>query len=116
MYELFRLLMLKPLGINFEIHAIQKETPYFKRCLINIGKKLNQYLLKFNNHFFRYGKLWDIYPRLIKEKDPSEGIRSDEIIPILKKTFNGNVEIKYYNCSILHYALDQMFFDASPLV
>ena len=49
------------------------------------------------NYFFRYGKLWDVYPRLLKEKDPSEGIRSDEIIPTVNKAFKEN-EAKKDNC------------------
>jgi ubiquinone/menaquinone biosynthesis C-methylase UbiE len=112
LYELSRLIMFKPFGINFEIHDISKDTPYFKKLLIKTGKNLSKAFLKMNSNRFKYGKLWDVYPKIANEKDPSEGIRSNEIIPIIKKTFGKNVEIKYYNCSILHYALDNKFFKA----
>jgi len=112
LYELSRLIMLKPLGINFEIYDIPKDISNFKNLLIKTGKNLSRALLKRNNHCFRYGKLWDVYPKIVKEKDPSEGIRSDEIIPLIKNTFKDNIEVKYYNCSILHYALDNKFFEA----
>jgi SAM-dependent methyltransferase len=112
LYEFSRLIMLRPLGINFELHDIPNDTHNFKKLFIGTGKNLSQALLKMNNRCFRYGKLWDIYPKIIKEKDPSEGIRSDEIIPLIKNTFKENIEVKYYNCSILHYALDNKFFKA----
>ena len=112
LYELSRLIMLKPLGINFEIHDISKDTPNFKNFLFKTGKNLSRKLLRRNKLRFRYGKLWDVYPKIVKEKDPSEGIRSDEIIPLIKNTFKDKIEVKYYNCSILHYALDDKFFEA----
>jgi ubiquinone/menaquinone biosynthesis C-methylase UbiE len=112
LYEFSRLIMLRPLGINFDLFKTHKETPYFKRFVINIGKNLSEALLKINNRYFRYGKIWDVYPQIVKKKDPSEGIRSDEIISIMKNIFRENIEVKYYGCSILHYALDSKFFDA----
>lgn len=42
--------------------------------------------------------------------DPSECVGSDRIIPTLKKYFD-QVEIRYFNGSLLFYALDQNFFD-----
>jgi SAM-dependent methyltransferase len=111
LYEIFRSLMLRPFAINYKLHNLGKETSFFKKRFIDGTEKLSKLFLKFDNYFFRYGKLWDVYPRLLKEKDPSEGIRSDEIIPIVTKAFKGKVEIKYYNCSILHYALDSKFFE-----
>lgn len=110
LYEFFRFIVLKPFGINFELHTFNEDLSCWEKCFIKIMKRLNQSLLKLNNNYFKYGKLWDVYPKIIKEKDPSEGIRSDEIIPTIKNIFRENIEIKYYNCSILHYALDEKFF------
>jgi len=57
-----------------------------------------------------YSRVWDERSQLIKLKDPSECIRSDEIIPILKSNFR-DIDIRYYNGSLLYYALDQKFFE-----
>ncbi len=42
--------------------------------------------------------------------DPSECVSSDRIIPTLKHYFD-EVEVKYFNGSILQYALDNRFYD-----
>lgn len=71
-------------------------------------ERLNRFLMRRSKKFC-FGKIWDIYPTLMK-KDPSEGIRSDEIIPIIKTTFKNDVNIRYFNGSILFYALDDRFY------
>jgi SAM-dependent methyltransferase len=59
---------------------------------------------------FRYGKVWDLTPYVFKV-DPSEGIRADEIIPILRQTFaEDDLDVRYYNGSVLFYALDRKFY------
>ena len=60
------------------------------------------------NNSFYFGKIWDENSKRIKLDDPSECVRSDEIIPILKNTFR-DVDIRYYNGSILFYALYEKF-------
>jgi hypothetical protein len=59
---------------------------------------------------FRFGKLWEERSAIIKERDPSESVRSGEIIGILKATFK-QLDIRYYNGSVLYYALDKKFFE-----
>jgi hypothetical protein len=59
---------------------------------------------------FHYGKVWDENSQLIKSYDPSECVRSDEIIPILKSKFR-DIDIHHYNGSILLYALDHKFYE-----
>ena len=58
---------------------------------------------------FKYGQVYDLCPDSIKLGDPSEGVRSNEIIPIIKQRFN-NTKVHYYNGSIIAYALDSKFF------
>ena len=57
---------------------------------------------------FRYGKVFDVYPEVIKYRDPSEGVRSEEIIGVIKGKFR-QTECHYYNGSILAFALDERF-------
>jgi hypothetical protein len=59
---------------------------------------------------FRFGKLWEERSALIKERDPSESIRAGDIIGILKATFR-QLDVRYYNGSILYYALDKKFYE-----
>ena len=55
--------------------------------------------------------LWEQPPvEYFLATDPSEGVNSNNIIPILKKHFDV-VDVKYFNGSILYYALDSAFYD-----
>jgi SAM-dependent methyltransferase len=58
-----------------------------------------------------YGTLWE-GPSVgnFMATDPSEGVSSDRIIPTLQRCFD-EVEVKYFNGSILFYALDSAFYD-----
>ena len=42
--------------------------------------------------------------------DPSECVRSSEIIPTLQRNFN-DIDVRYFNGSVLFYALEQAFYD-----
>lgn len=56
-----------------------------------------------------YDALWEMPPvEFYLKTDPSECVGSHLIIPTLKKYFD--VEVRYYNGSILSYALDKNFF------
>jgi SAM-dependent methyltransferase len=58
-----------------------------------------------------YEILWESQPVAhFLATDPSECVNSDQIIPTLKKYFD-EVEVKFYNGSILFYALDSKFYD-----
>lgn len=64
--------------------------------------------------WFRPGKIYDVLweKRPIEHflaYDPSECVKSDQIIPTLNKYFP-EVEVKYYNGSILQHALDMEFY------
>ena len=59
---------------------------------------------------FQFRKLYDNNPRRFIQQDPSEGVRASDIIPIIKRTFS-DVEVGYYNGSILQYALDHGFYE-----
>jgi SAM-dependent methyltransferase len=59
---------------------------------------------------FRYGKVWDVNKYYYRKIDPTEGVRADEIITMLESTF-GQIDCRYYNGSILLFALDNGFYD-----
>ncbi len=104
------------------IPALRNEIGNFDQLVANLGwplwkKRIFVQLWGiFRNLFgkrrtnFRYGKVWDVNPFHFKRIDPSEAIRSDEIVPILKGTFDW-LDINYYNGSVLLYALDRKFYD-----
>jgi ubiquinone/menaquinone biosynthesis C-methylase UbiE len=72
--------------------------------------RLNKILLRTTtNKNFIFGKVFDISPENIKKVDPSEGVRSSEIISVMKNYFK-NVEVHPYNGGIMAYALDRNFF------
>jgi ubiquinone/menaquinone biosynthesis C-methylase UbiE len=110
-YEIYRLITLRPFAINFEAHKISLNTPFYKRWIFRVCKRISSILEKKGGRAFRYGKVWDVYPETLKAKDPSEGARADEIIPIIKEVFGECSEVRYFNGSILQYALDQKFYD-----
>jgi ubiquinone/menaquinone biosynthesis C-methylase UbiE len=73
-----------------------------------IKRKLYKY---WNNNYSVYEKIWE--PPSIEyflKNDPSEGINSQNIIPTLKKHFD-NIDVKYFDGSILMYVLDAKFYD-----
>lgn len=58
-----------------------------------------------------YRKLWEPTPlSWFEQNDPSESIRSSEVIGVLKSVF-GKVLVLPFNGSILYYALDEKFFN-----
>lgn len=61
-------------------------------------------------HTDLFGQVWKM-PSLdnFLRTDPSEGINSSNIVPLLKKVFD-EVEVRYYHGSILQHALDSTFF------
>ncbi len=59
---------------------------------------------------FRFGKVWDVNRWYYRHVDPSEGVRADEIVPLVQRTF-ADVEVRPYHGSLLHYALDDRFFE-----
>ena len=59
---------------------------------------------------FRFGKVWDVNPWYYRHIDPSEGVRADEIVGLVGREF-ADIEVRPYHGSLLHYALDDRFFE-----
>jgi ubiquinone/menaquinone biosynthesis C-methylase UbiE len=106
-YELYRILFFKPGYID--IDGLQQ-----KPKLNKTTQKLYDYYLKikknqtFHQNKFKYGKVWDNDPYYYIIKDPSECVRSSEIIPNIKEIFKKS-NIHYYNGSLLAYCIDPKF-------
>ena len=98
-------------SFNFEKYEVSSMWPSYKKRIFNFGKKIFKIISKYQNksNNFKYGQVFDICPEMVKSGDPSEGVRSDEIVPIIKQKFK-NTNTHYYNGSILSYALDKKFF------
>ena len=116
LFEGYRLLTFQAdqtaVDYTFSDLELSSRWPNYKKRLLkiyNVAKKIIPSLRRKKNSFY-FGKVWDDNSKCIKFTDPSECVRSDEIIPILKKTFS-NIDIRYYNGSILFYALDRKFYN-----
>lgn len=98
-------------SFNFEKYEVSSMWPSYKKRIFNFGKKIFKIISKHENksNNFKYGQVFDVCPEIVKSGDPSEGVRSDEIVPIIKQKFK-NTNTHYYNGSILSYALDKKFF------
>jgi SAM-dependent methyltransferase len=59
---------------------------------------------------FRFDEQWRYDRRYFEKIDPSEGVRANDIIPVIRATF-GDVEVRYYHGTLLAHALDGAFYD-----
>ncbi len=83
------------------------------RVVSRIDKEWNKRLNKADGNYF--GKLWEMPPvDFFLKTDPSESVNPSNIIPTLSEHFN-NMEVKYFDGSILFYALDQHFYNKFDL-
>jgi SAM-dependent methyltransferase len=112
LFELLRLVTLRPLTFNFEGFQVPATWPAYKRCIFALARRVSTTLANWQAQKpvkFRFGQIWDSAPEKIRRDDPSEGVRSDEIIPVVKSIFP-DTTVRYFNGSILHFALDRKFF------
>jgi SAM-dependent methyltransferase len=111
LYEIGRLMRLKAPSVDGEVWQPGES------C--SIGERLFHSYVQFRTRLsagkartssrFVFGKVWDENSRAIRNRDPSECVRSADIIPVLRRTF-GDLDVRYYNGSILYYALDRRFY------
>lgn len=59
---------------------------------------------------FNFGIIQDSKKQIFLKTDPSEGVRSEEIIPLMPNYFN-DVKVHSYGGALLAYALDKKFYD-----
>lgn len=109
-FELYRLLTLQDSGIDVSALKPDANWPYHKIWLLSLFKLIKRIMPVKKRKSYRYGKVWDEMSKLIKSVDPSECVRSDEIIPIMQNYFQ-DIDIRYYNGSVLFYALDRKFYE-----
>jgi len=84
------------------------ESSFFSKVKRYFRKKDNQ-LTKDNEDI--YGKIWEMPAiQYFLTYDPSECVNSNNIIPTLRKHFN-IIDVKYFDGSIVMYALDSQFYD-----
>jgi len=87
-----------------------------KLAAVSSGSKLKAWLSRLVNAYklrddIVYEKLWEM-PSLeyFKTTDPSECVKSSMIVSTLKNYYV-DVDVRYFNGSILFYALDRAFYD-----
>jgi len=104
-------LLFKLGSINMQGYKVSPVWPSYKKWIFRLGKNIISILSRNRrqNSRSKYGQVFDISPERVKAGDPSEGVRSDEIIPIIKQKFE-DTKVHYYNGSIIAYALDEKFF------
>jgi hypothetical protein len=92
---------------NKKVFATNKSI--WSRLISLTTRSLNEKAYKTKNNIF--GKIWEMMT--IEEffkQDPSESVNASNIIPTLAKHFN-NMEVKYFDGSVLYYALDEHFYN-----
>lgn len=109
-FELYRLLTLQDSSVDLNALRPDANWPQYKVWVLNLFKFIRRIVPVRRNKSFRYGKVWDEMSTLIKRTDPSECARSDRIIPIMQNRFQ-DTDIRYYNGSVLFYALDSQFYE-----
>jgi peptidoglycan/xylan/chitin deacetylase (PgdA/CDA1 family)/SAM-dependent methyltransferase len=91
-----------------------QQIPQRQQEIINAVKHIIPPELRLKSQFEKYdtfGQIWQHTPiKHFLETDPSECINSNNIIPLLRKYFD-DVEVKYFNGSILFYLLDSTFYE-----
>jgi peptidoglycan/xylan/chitin deacetylase (PgdA/CDA1 family)/SAM-dependent methyltransferase len=91
-----------------------QQIPQRQQEIINAVKHIIPPELRLKDKIEKYdtfGQIWKHTPmEYFLETDPSECINSNNIIPLLRQYFD-NVEIKYFDGSILFYLLDSAFYD-----
>jgi SAM-dependent methyltransferase len=97
--------------INFGAYRMPSHWPKYKQRAFQCVKKINQIFSRDKkvDGSFRYGKVFDVCPQSIMRTDPSEGVRAEEIIPVIKQRFE-KTNVHYYNGSVIAYALDRKCF------
>lgn len=85
----------------------------FMRAAVSVYRPWSRVLggLLRGHRRFHYSKVWDVDSQWLRHVDPSECVRSDEVIPVLKALF-GEIDVRYYGGSILVYALDHKFYES----
>lgn len=104
-YKKERLFTLISKIYNVGYRKINNEWPRWKK----LAQKLIKYLFNLENDEFIFGVTYISQKKRLIKKDPSEGVRSSEIIPIIKSIFPSN-NIHSFNGSILQNILDENFF------
>jgi peptidoglycan/xylan/chitin deacetylase (PgdA/CDA1 family)/2-polyprenyl-3-methyl-5-hydroxy-6-metoxy-1,4-benzoquinol methylase len=91
-----------------------QQIPQRQQEIINAVKHIMPPELRLKSQIEKYdtfGQIWKHTPmKYFLETDPSECINSNNIIPLLRKYFE-DVEVKYFDGSILFYLLDSTFYD-----
>ena len=78
---------------------------FSKRLLARLLRKL----FAVRPEFFHFGVVHESRKERLLKTDPSEGVRSEEIIPLVQEFF-GEVEVHPYGGGLLAYALDARFY------
>jgi len=107
LWEIIGILTFRNSVLSEENFQNNLELTGYQKRLFDFYKKVKRYQISKDSKF-KFGKVYDLDPYYFKSVDPTECVNSSQIIPAIKKYFN-NVEIRYYNGSVIHYAIDPKF-------
>ncbi len=106
-YEIYKILFFKQGVLDIESFQTKPKLTRTQQKLYNLYLNIKK-LQTGKNKKFKYGKVWDYNPYFYKVIDPSECIRSADIVNILKSKFK-KIDVLYYNGSIVNYCIDPKF-------
>jgi ubiquinone/menaquinone biosynthesis C-methylase UbiE len=82
-----------------------------KKLITSVLRKIASKTTRSGKRKFHFGIMHDSQKKHLLRTDPSEGIRAAEIIPLVKRYFREEVEVRSYGGGILAYCLDSKFYD-----
>jgi 2-polyprenyl-3-methyl-5-hydroxy-6-metoxy-1,4-benzoquinol methylase len=106
-FEAWKVLTFKPGSLDIEALQIAPSLRGVKLRLYNLYRSIRR-LQERKRRKFRFGKVWDNDPSYFRLVDPSECVRSADIVPVLRKTFP-DIQVMDYYGSIVNFALDPKF-------
>lgn len=107
LFEAWKILTFRPGSLDIEALQIAPSLRGVKLRLYNTYRFIRR-LQERKGGRFRFGKVWDNDPSYFSLVDPSECVRSIDIVPVLRKAFP-DIQLMDYYGSIVNFALDPKF-------
>jgi len=107
-YDTFRTLTLRPIFADIETHAPNPQWSRAKTAAFRAYQTACRAARRVAGRARPYGQVFEQRSRYLRKVDPSEGVRSDEIIPVMRQTFD-DVTVHNYGLGILPQVLNGKF-------
>lgn len=107
-YEMMRTVTLRPIAHDLEHRAARPEWSPMKRAMFGVYQALHRVKQRITGGPAEFGQVFGERSAYLRQVDPSEGVRSDDVLPIIQRTF-ARVDVRPLNMSILPQVIDRQF-------